>query len=71
MFELGCAMIKGALDKSDVLIQEQIEEIPLSGHEGAPCGSSLRGGCHYNSRTSVVDLASEGKGVMTSRDSCF
>ncbi|KAM7408628.1 hypothetical protein PAMA_002376 [Pampus argenteus] len=54
--------IKGVVDKCDMLIRGQMEEkIPLSGHEGTPHGSCFRGGCHLNSRTSIVDLANVSK----------
>lgn len=64
--------IKGPIDKCDMLIQGQIEEkIPLSGHEGTPCGTSFRGGCHLSSRTSTVDLASNRKEMMVMRCFCL
>lgn len=64
--------IKGTIDKCDMLIWGQIEEkIPLSGHEGTPHGSCFRGGCHFNSRTSIVDLASKRKEMMVMRCFCF
>lgn len=64
--------IKGIIDKCDMLIQGQIEEkIPLSGHEGAPHGSRFRGGCHFNSRTSIVDVASKREEMMVIRCFCF
>ncbi len=64
--------IKGAIDKCDMLIRGQTEEkIPLSGHEGTPRGSCLRGGCQWNCRTIIVDLASERKEMMVMRGFCF
>lgn len=50
----------------------QIEEnIPLSGHEGTPHDSCFRGGCHFNSGTSIADLASKRKEMMVMRCLCF
>lgn len=50
--------MKGTIDKSDMLIRGQREEkILLSWHEGTPHGSHIRGGCHFNSRTSMDDQA--------------
>lgn len=64
--------IKDVIDKCDMLIQGQIEEkIPLSGDEGIPHGSCFRGGCHFSSRPSEVDLASKRKEVMVIRCFCF